>query len=156
MMTQRFLSVVPKPVRTSAFILVVCGSFIGLIVGFLWPSIQYRQHFDTATAILAGVACLAAGVFLSCLIATWLLCLGYVYGDARRRAMQPVLWVLVAIFVPHLLGFLLYFVLRQPISSTCPHCGQTISLYQRFCPWCGKPHTPQPPSASSDVRPAMS
>lgn len=156
MISQRFLSVVPKPVRTSAFILVVCGTLIGLTVGFLWPAIQHRQHFDTGAAILAVVGCLAAGVFLSCLIAIWLLCLGYVYGDARQRGMQPVLWVLVAMFVPHLLGFLLYFVMRQPIPSTCPHCGQTIALYQRFCPWCGKPQTLQTPSASSGPRTAMS
>jgi hypothetical protein len=152
---QPFLSVVPKAVRISAFILVICGTLVGLMVGILWPSIQHRQHYDFGTAMLAAVACAAAGVFLSCLIATWLLCLGYVYGDAQRRAMQSVLWVLVALFVPHLLGFLLYFVLRQPIASTCSHCGQTISIYQRFCSWCGKPHTPQTPSTSSDVRPAM-
>jgi len=154
MNTRPFLSVVPKAVRTSAFLLVICGTLIGLTVGAFWPFIQHR-YYDPGSAILAGIACLAAGIFLSCLIATWLLCLGYVYGDARRRAMQPVLWVLVALFVPHLLGFLLYFVMRQPIASTCPHCGQTISIYQRFCSWCGKPHTPQTPSTSSDVRPAM-
>lgn len=151
---QRFLSVVPKAVRTSAFILVICGTLVGMIVGSLWPLNQQR-YYDFGSAMLALVACSAAGVFLSCLIATWLLCLGYVYGDARQRAMHPVLWVLVAVFVPHLLGFLLYFVLRQPIASTCTHCGQTISIYQRFCSWCGKPHTPQTPSTSSDVRPAI-
>jgi hypothetical protein len=152
---QPFLSVVPKAVRNSAFILVICGTLVGLTVGFLWPTIQHHQHFDNGATILAILGCTAAGIFLSCLIATWLLGLGYVYGDAQRRAMQPVLWVLVAIFVPHLLGFLLYFVLRHPIASTCTHCGQTIALYQQFCPWCGKPHTPQTPSTSSDVRPAM-
>jgi hypothetical protein len=155
MSIQRFLSVVPKAVRISALTLVVCGTLVGLMVGSFWPFIQHR-HFGAGAATLGVLGCTAAGVFLSCLIATWLLCLGYVYADARRRAMQPVLWVLVAIFVPHLLGFLLYFVLRQPIPSMCPHCGQTISIHQRFCSWCGKPHTPQPPPASSDVRPVVS
>jgi Phospholipase_D-nuclease N-terminal len=156
MNTQPFLTVVPKAVRTSAFILVICGTLIALTVGFLWPTIQHHHHLGSGDATLAVFGCTAAGVFLSCLIAIWLLCLGYVYGDARRRAMQPVLWVLVAIFIPHLLGFLLYFVLRQPIASTCSHCGQTISVYQRFCSWCGKPHTPQVPPAPGDARPAVS
>src|SRR5580658_3125132 len=109
MNTQPFFSVVPKAVRTSAFIVVICGTLIGLTVGFLWPAMQHHQHFGSGDTILAAMGCTAVGVFLSCLIAIWLLCLGYVYGDAQRRAMQPILWVLVAIFVPHLLGFLLYF-----------------------------------------------
>jgi hypothetical protein len=152
---QHFLSIVPKAVRTSALTLVVCGTLIGLTVGFFLPSIHHR-HFCAGAATLAVMGCTAAGMFLSCLIATWLLCIGYVYSDAGRRAMHPVLWVLVAIFVPHLLGFLLYFVLRQPIASTCPYCGQTISIHQRFCSWCGKPHTPEVPPPPNDVRPAVS
>jgi hypothetical protein len=154
MISQTFFNVVPKPVRTSALILVICGALIGLTVGFLLPVIQHRQDFGAG--ILAGVAYFAAGIVLSCFLAIWLLGLGFVYGDARQRAMQPVLWVLVVAFVPHLLGFLLYFVMRHPIPSTCSHCGQTIALYQRFCSWCGKPQPPQAPSAPGDARPAMS
>jgi hypothetical protein len=76
---------------------------------------------------------LLAGV----VIALWILCLGYVNADARRRAMPPILWTLIAAFIPNLLGFLLYFALRRPIALPCPQCGQATIAAQRFCPWCG-------------------
>ncbi|MGC1871574.1 MAG: PLDc N-terminal domain-containing protein [Acidobacteriaceae bacterium] len=95
-------------------------------------------------AIGLGIG-LVAGTFL----AFWLLCLGYVYADSRRRAMPAVLWVLVAIFVPNLLGFLLYFAIRHPLGSPCSNCGQLIAAEQRFCSWCGRQSFAPPPAPSS-------
>ncbi len=82
---------------------------------------------------IGAVGGLAMGVFL----AVWVLCLGYVYADAKRRAMRPVLWTLIAALFPHLFGFLLYFALRQPMTPRCMKCGQPVTLDQRFCSWCG-------------------
>jgi len=99
----------------------------------------------------------SAGLFGGVVIAAWLLCLGFIFADARRRAMRPFLWVLVAALFPHLLGFLLYFVMRQPIASTCSHCARTMALNQPFCSWCGSPqpvpgsgNTPGPKSSGLD------
>jgi|CZKL01.1.fsa_nt_gi hypothetical protein len=144
MKLRRFFSVVPKAVQLSAVVIVACAVLIGLGVGYLAAD----QGAGLRTMSLYGSAALVLGI----VIATWLLCLGFVFADARRRAMRPVLWILVAGLFPHLLGFLLYFVMRQPIAKTCTHCGQTIPLHQRFCSWCG---APQPSSTSGDVRPAM-
>jgi predicted amidophosphoribosyltransferase len=36
-----------------------------------------------------------------------------------------------------LLGFLLYFVMRQPIAATCTQCGKTVPNHRPFCSWCG-------------------
>ncbi len=82
------------------------------------------------------------GLLAGSLAAIWLLCLGYVYADARRRAMPAVLWTLIALMVPNLLGFLFYFALRRPLASPCPKCGNAIAAEQRFCSWCGlkEPH----------------
>jgi hypothetical protein len=128
---RRFLSVVPRPVRIWSLVIAGCVVLIGLGVGF--HEAQQSPGLRTIS-IYAG-----AGLFGGIVIAAWLLCLGFVFADARRRGMRPLLWVLVAGLFPHLLGFLLYFVLRQPIASTCPHCGQMIPLNQPFCSWCGKP-----------------
>jgi hypothetical protein len=82
-----------------------------------------------------------------------------VYTDARRRAMPAVLWVLIVIFVPNFLGFLLYFALRRPLSFPCPSCGQWIAAEQRFCAWCGSQRTSSPsvtegfPSPGSGIDP---
>lgn len=141
MNTRPFFQVVPKSVQLWARIIVFGAVATGLSVG-VWST---AAHHASPWAV---PACSAAGLFIGTLFAIWLLGLGFVYADARRRAMRPVLWVLVAILFPHLLGFLLYFVLRQPLASPCGHCGQPISSSQRFCSWCG---TPQPPSPSGDA-----
>lgn len=140
MKLRQFLSVVPRTVRISASILVGCAVLTGLIMGFFERAIDHLPYDPMATFRGMGIGFLLGG-----LLAIWLIGLGYVYGDARRRAMrQPVLWVMVAILCPHLLGFLLYFVLRQPIATTCTNCGQTIPSNQRFCSWCGNPQFPTP------------
>lgn len=141
MRLRRFFSTVPESIQLWASIVVACALLVGLVAGYKTavPGEVLRTiSADTAAALLMGA-----------LVAIWLLCLGFVFADARRRAMRPVPWVLVAALFPHLLGFLLYFVMRPPIPSTCTHCGGTIPLHQRFCSWCG---APQPSSTSSDVR----
>lgn len=140
MKRRRFLSVVPRAVQLWAKVTVGCAVLIGLAMGGY--AIEHGAALRTlflysSTALVTGIV-----------IAAWLLCLGFVYADARQRAMRPVLWVLVAALFPHLLGFLLYFVLRQPIASSCSHCGRTIPLQQRFCSWCGHP---QPLPNSGDA-----
>ena len=126
---RRFLNIVPKTVQLWATVLVGCALLIGLAVGHKTA----EQDAVLRTMSAYGSAALVLGVVL----AIWLLCLGFVFADARRRDMRSVLWVLVAALFPHLLGFLLYFVMRQPIASTCTHCGMTVSHHQRFCSWCG-------------------
>ena len=149
MKVSRFLSVVPKAVQFWALVTGGCVALIGLAMGF------YAAH--QGAGLGAGLRTMSidasAGLFGGVVIAIWLLCLGFVFADARRRAMRPFLWVLVAALFPHLLGFLLYFVLRQPIASTCSHCGRTIPLNERFCSWCGNP---QPLPNSGDAPPGPS
>jgi hypothetical protein len=142
MSIRKFLSVVPKAVQIWSLVIPGCAVLIGLGVGY--HDAQQGPALRTMS-IYAG-----AGLFGGVVIAAWLLCLGFVFADARRRAMRPFLWVLVAALFPHLLGFLLYFVLRQPIGSTCSHCGRTIPLNLRFCSWCG---SAQPASASGNPPP---
>jgi hypothetical protein len=145
-----FLNTVPKPVRTACAIIVFLGALIGLIAGGAHGMGPGRmQGIDMLAGVCIG---LAAG----CVLAIWVLCLGYVYADARRRAMPGALWVVVAVLVPNLLGFLLYFVLRRPISSPCPRCGRPVASDQRFCSWCGYEAggfpagvPPSPPAQSS-------
>ena len=56
-------------------------------------------------------------------LGAYVLLVGYVYGDARRRGMNHVLWTLLAIFIPNAIGIILYFILRDPVPVPCPTCG---------------------------------
>jgi len=139
MKDRQFLSVIPKSVKTGALIIVGSTVLIGLVAGLVGRTSDSRvfAHCPTLASFSwlggSGLGLLAGVVF-----ASWVLCLGYVYADARRRDMPPILWTLIAAFIPNLLGFLLYFVLRRPIVFPCPHCGQAISAQQRFCSSCGR------------------
>jgi hypothetical protein len=131
----KFMDVVPKGVKVSAPILMGSLAVIGAVVGFF---VAASDHGANGVSSLLGAAIgLAAGLFAGAFLAVWLLCLGYVYADAGRRGMRPVLWMLIAALFPHLFGFLLYFALRQPMTPRCLQCGQPVTLDQRFCSWCG-------------------
>ncbi|MFL6428276.1 MAG: zinc ribbon domain-containing protein [Acidobacteriaceae bacterium] len=123
-----FWGVVPRPAKMLAFAIVASGVLIGLVVGIIQAPPNHR---------LMALAGTGMGLFMGTFAALWILCLGYVYADARRRAMPAVLWTLLAALVPNLLGFLFYFALRKPSLSQCPRCGRAVEAGQRFCPSCG-------------------
>ena len=124
-----FLAVVPKPTQ----ILAICALACTIVAGIAVAGFNSDPHNLPLHLALYSAGGLVGGIF----IATWLLCIGYVYADARQRAMRPFLWSLVVILFPHLLGFLLYFVMRQPLVMHCYHCGLAVTQGQRFCSWCG-------------------
>ncbi|HXH48921.1 MAG TPA: zinc ribbon domain-containing protein [Terriglobia bacterium] len=71
---------------------------------------------------------------------------GYIWADAKRRGMSPVLWLLVSLLVPYLIGAILYFVVREPLPMDCPQCGRAINAHFNFCPGCQfnlRPNCPQ-------------
>jgi hypothetical protein len=68
----------------------------------------------------------------------YVLLIGYVFADAKRRGMHYVMWTLLVIFLPEsAIGFILYFILRDPLPATCPACGTSVRSKFVFCPSCG-------------------
>ena len=95
-----------------------------------------------------GQALLIYGFLL--LQVAWVALIGYIYGDAKRRQMRYVMWMLLAIFIPHAIRMI--FVLHSPRpaaenvsrlracrkgknSHLCPRCG---TFLQPTCPKCDK------------------
>ena len=130
---KKFLDVVPKTVKVCAGIAMGALPLVGAVVGgcLAWSGVGGRWPW-------IAFAGLGLGLFAGAFLAAWVLCLGYVYADAARREMRPVLWTLIAALFPNLFGFLLYFALRQPLGPKCGGCGQPMGLEQRFCSWCGR------------------
>ncbi len=83
----------------------------------------------------------AAKLFFSGPIAfftfVWVLIVGYINADARRRGMRHVMWTLLSVFIPYAIGIILYFVLRDPLMVQCPKCGAMGRAGFIFCPQCG-------------------
>jgi RNA polymerase subunit RPABC4/transcription elongation factor Spt4 len=95
-----------------------------------------------------GIALLAGAVTV-----VWVLLVGYVNRDSGRRGMGPVLWTLVAIFVPNALGIVLYFILRKPRLGFCPQCGTHVEAGFGFCPKCRYRLQPVCPHCQRGVQP---
>jgi hypothetical protein len=82
----------------------------------------------------------------------YVLLMGYIAGDARRRGMRPALWVLLAMFMPSAIGILLYFILREPLLRPCPRCGKEAKSFP-YCPSCGANLASTCPSCRNAVEP---
>ena len=105
-------------VGRAATAIVIGTSLIGSLVGLIEGRLDSRIYTErTYLAVLESAAGLGLGLLAGIAIAAWVLGLGYVYGDARRRRMHAVLWTLIAALTPNLLGFLLFFALRPTASS---------------------------------------
>jgi hypothetical protein len=125
-------------------------------------------HFSDMPPVWARIGLgLGAGIVLGC----YVLFLGYVSRDSQRRGMNPWLWTIVAIVIPHGLGLILYFILRQPLpgfgattaakpavveaalnycpncrfalNPSCPSCQRPVGVNDRFCPTCGAALQPE-------------
>ena len=68
--------------------------------------------------------------------ASYVLLVGYVSRDVRRRGMSASLWMLLVILMPGGIGAVVYFLLRQPVLTRCPNCTTELSADYHFCPQC--------------------
>jgi hypothetical protein len=69
-------------------------------------------------------------------LASYVLLIGYVSRDVRRRNMSAALWMLIVLVMPGGIGAVVYFLLRQPILMRCPHCTTELAASVHFCPQC--------------------
>lgn len=78
----------------------------------------------------------------------------YVYRDARRRGMNAVLWTLIAVIAPALVGFIIYLLVRGGYPDLeCPQCGGGVTERYVVCPHCGARLRCACPSCAAPVEP---
>lgn len=76
----------------------------------------------------------------------------YVYRDANRRGMNAVLWTLIAILAPSLIGFIIYLLVRGNYSNLrCPQCNAPVNEQYVVCPKCGAKLRPTCPNCTAPV-----
>lgn len=76
----------------------------------------------------------------------------YVYRDAARRGMNALLWALVAVFAPSLIGLIVYLLVRGSYSDLkCPACNASVTEEFVVCPSCGAKLRPSCPNCSAPV-----
>ena len=125
-------AVVPSAARwTAALVCAAVTCFLAVV--FFLPAFAERN----STALLVMLPVFLASLVGVAFIGAFVLLVGYVFGDARRRGMNHVLWTLLAIFIPNAIGIILYFILREPVPVPCPACGTPAKKGQAFCASCG-------------------
>lgn len=66
------------------------------------------------------------------------LIVSFVYQDARKRDMNPLLWSLLAALLPFFIGIILYLLCRNPlVDLQCAKCGAGLNAESKVCPKCG-------------------
>jgi RNA polymerase subunit RPABC4/transcription elongation factor Spt4 len=64
----------------------------------------------------------------------------FIYKDASRRNMDPWMWMTVVLFVPNLIGLIIYLIVRKENSGNrkkCINCGKPVNFDYNICPYCG-------------------
>lgn len=64
----------------------------------------------------------------------------YVYKDAKKRGMNEILWMAVAVIAPMFIGLILYLFLREEKTIfSCSNCGAQVHEGYSVCPNCATP-----------------
>ena len=140
------LRVIPLTAR-----IIALAFYVGLVILIHFLILRDTSPGGTATWPLAGQ--LAFNLLIPVMPLIAILFYGYIYGDAKRRGMRYAIWTVLAIFVPYLIGVLLYFVLRDPIPSECPACHNLVLAKFTFCPYCGASVRPACPQCGKNIEP---
>jgi hypothetical protein len=151
------LRIIPKWLMVMAIVLFLIAQVAFFIANFyahalgtrpgeLWP---FPNNPALSALSVAGIVT-AASIPLAALF----LAFGYVNRDAKRRGMNSALWtILVVVLSPGwlALGFLIYFLMREPLPYNCPQCGATVGARFNYCPNCKCNLRPTCPQCKREV-----
>jgi len=115
---------------------------------YMFPP-ELRDNPALASLALAGLVT-ATSLTLAILI----FLIAYVNRDAKRRGMNSALWTILAIILLPawgFIGFVIYFLMREPLPYPCPQCGTSVSARYNFCPNCKCNLHPSCPQCKREV-----
>jgi hypothetical protein len=152
------LRILPKWLVWTCVILSVLGVGIAISVnvhnlqtgGPIFPGDESLRQ----DPLLSTFGLLGASTAVAVTLSAFLLMLGYVYRDAKRRGMNAGLWtLLVLILSPAYLfiGLIIYMLVREPLPYNCPQCSAGVTARFNFCPNCKYNLHPACPQCQREV-----
>lgn len=78
----------------------------------------------------------------------------FVYKDASQHDMDPWLWMTISVYVPNLIGIIIYLIVRSNNTFSdkiCIHCGKHIKRDFKVCPYCSAELTNKCPNCGSEI-----
>jgi hypothetical protein len=147
---------VPRWLVVVVILLFILAQVIAYIVntqgltnnGEIFPP-ELKNNPAMASAALAGII-----TSVALILGASLFLFGYVNRDAKRRGMNSTLWTLLVILLfpaYFALGFIIYFLMREPLPYPCPQCGNTVGARFNFCPSCKCNLYPSCPQCKREV-----
>ena len=147
--------IVPRWLKGTLATIFVVGQSLLLVINIEQARIgepvipELHDHPVLSGLAVAGIATavwLALSIYF-CLIA-------YVNRDAKRRGMSSGLWTfLVIVLSPayFAVGFIVYFLMREPLPYNCPQCSATVGARFNYCPNCKCNLRPSCPQCKREV-----
>jgi double zinc ribbon protein len=131
--------IVPMWLKVLVILLFLTAQVIALLVNLMVNKNEIFPPELQNEPVLASIALAAIITGVSLFVGSLILLVGYVNRDAKRRGMNSALWtLLVIVLLPAwtFVGFLIYFLMREPLPYNCPQCGATVGARFNFCPNC--------------------
>jgi hypothetical protein len=141
------LRIIPETAKTIAALVYLVAASLTFFL--LIPSDNHMRYWHVWQKLL-----FSGGIYL--FVVAWILLIGYVYADAKRRGMRYVMWTWLATLIPDGIGVLLYFLLRDALPRPCHGCGTVVKAGYTFCPHCGAAMQPTCPQCGRGVEGAWS
>ncbi|MGC1484566.1 MAG: zinc ribbon domain-containing protein [Candidatus Acidiferrum sp.] len=150
------LKLVPAWLRWTVALLFVVAQAAALLVNLhglpshddiFPPDLKYDP-------VLASLALAGIITALSIVTASVIFLIAYVNRDAKRREMNSALWtLLVILLLPAwgFVGFVIYFLMREPLPYPCPQCGKAVGARFNFCPNCKCNLHPSCPNCKHEI-----
>jgi hypothetical protein len=145
--------IIPKWLKVLVLILYVAAVPIAIVGNLsqgpeMFPQ-ELRGNPGMASLAIAGIVTL-----VSLCLATFLFMVAYVNRDAKRRGMSSALWTLLVLILSPgwlIIGFITYFLMREPLPYPCPQCGNSVGARYNFCPNCKCNLHPSCPQCKQEV-----
>lgn len=143
-------------------IVTVIVLFIAAQVGFLIANLGFHamsspqgETFPFPNNSLLSALSIAGIITAAAIpLSAFLMLIGYVNRDAKRRGMNSTLWTLLVVVLSPgwlALGFFIYFLMREPLPYNCPQCSATVGARFNYCPNCKCNLRPSCPQCKREV-----
>jgi hypothetical protein len=148
------LKVIPRWLIWTCAALYSVALVIVLAINFSGLNLQIRPHDLQDRPLLSALALAGMVTGIALVLSTWLMALGYVYRDAKRRDLNPFLWTILCMLLSwpfFAIGFLLYFQVREPLPYPCPRCSTMVGARFNFCSNCKCNLHPSCPNCKREI-----
>jgi RNA polymerase subunit RPABC4/transcription elongation factor Spt4 len=107
-----------------------------VVVSILGIASEYRYANGNISEIIPPLIIIP---FMFLLIFGTIYLIGrFVFKDSKQRGMDPWLWTTVAMFIPNLIGLIIYLIARNSYTKkACIGCGKPVDEHFMNCPFCG-------------------